>query len=54
MLGFCASGCKKETPAAAAAATPEKSPVIQSSAAMPVSGAVTGVAATVDGVTGWL
>lgn len=50
VLGLCATGCKKEA-APAAAATPEKSPVIQSAAAMPVEATVTGVAATVDNVT---
>jgi peptidyl-prolyl cis-trans isomerase C len=50
VLGLCASGCKKEA-APAAAVAPEKSPVIQSAAAQPVDATVTGVAATVDGVT---
>jgi parvulin-like peptidyl-prolyl isomerase len=50
LLGLCASGCKKET-TTAATATPEKSPVITSSAAMPTDNTVTGIAASVDGVT---
>ncbi len=49
LLGLCASGCKKET--ATTNVTPEKSPVITSAAALPVDNSVTGIAASVDGVT---